>query len=176
MERAQKACWLLSFLSISVNQCMFFPLNGLEVRWFTAQLHVIINEFGNYGVFSIGQNKSHFPILLCDDRHHAEVIDIDVGRAEKIVKRVNEDVSFMVFDAKLPVFLKHFVEFDVFLLDALQVSYNLSGIVNHSMPVAVGVAIVGSCTRDDHLPIKSADGFSVQINIAGNSFFFLRNT
>jgi len=52
MERAQKACWLLSFLSISVNQRMFFPLNGLEVRWFTAQLHVIINEFGNYGVFS----------------------------------------------------------------------------------------------------------------------------
>ena len=127
-ERARKAYRILSFLSISVNQRVFLSLYAFEIGRFATQLHVIIDEFGNYRVFTVGQDKSHFPIFLSDDGHHAEVIDIDIRCAKEIVERMNEDVPLVVFDAKLSVFLKHFMEFDVFFLDALQIGTIFRGL------------------------------------------------
>ena len=64
---------------------MFATDDPFKVRWFGTELHIIVNEFGDDGVFSVGQNESHLFILLCNDGHEAQVVDIDIGRAQEVV-------------------------------------------------------------------------------------------
>ena len=80
------ACFhFCALCAITIDENMFAADDPFKVRWFGTELHIIVNEFGDDSVFSVGQNESHLFILLCNDGHEAQVVDIDIGRAQEVV-------------------------------------------------------------------------------------------
>ena len=80
------ACFhFCALCAVTIDENMFAADDPFKVRWFGTELHVIVNEFGDDGVFSVGQNESHLFILLGNDGHEAQVVDIDIGRAQEVV-------------------------------------------------------------------------------------------
>ena len=80
------ACFhFCALCAVTIDENMFAAYDSFKVRWFGTELHIIVNEFGNDRVFSVGQNESHLFILLGNDGHEAQVVDIDIGRAQEVV-------------------------------------------------------------------------------------------
>ena len=69
----------------------FFPaFSRFKIRRFFTQGNVIINEISNDGIVPVWQDKPHLSILLRYNRHHGQVVHIDIGRTEKIVQRMHQ--------------------------------------------------------------------------------------
>ena len=159
---------LHGYAADSVSHC-------LEIRILISETDFIIEEIGYNGVLAVWHDQSHLAILLGYYWHDAQVIIVDVARAEKIIHGLKHHVALMVFHAKLAVLLEHLVITDVLLLQAMIVEYHLALIVHEIQHILERIAIVSHRTNQNHLQVQTVQCLSVQIDILGNRLLLLWN-
>ena len=112
-------------------------LGQLKPRLLVTQRDIVIIERKNDCIAAIGKHKPHLAVFLGYDRHGYKVVDIDKGRAQKIVSRMKQNGSVNIFDAILAVVFEHLMELHIFLFHALLVETHGLLIGNHFEEIVV---------------------------------------
>ena len=60
---------------------LHMPLGGLEIGRLVTKRDVVVEEIGHNGVVIIGHHEPHLSVLLGDDGHLLQIVDIYIARA-----------------------------------------------------------------------------------------------
>ena len=115
---------------------------------------------------SVGQDESHLAVLLCYHGQRAQVIYINVGRAQEVVGCAEQHFAVVILYAEPAVLLEHLVILFVLFAYAVEVEHHLALVVHQLQQIAERVAVVGHGAGEHYLEVESAQHLAVQVYIA----------